>query len=1065
MFEISVGGKSLPFSLNYHASGIKVSQRETEVGLGWSLSGIYTISRTVMGGPDEKVLSGASGVYFHTPKTGQEIINYAFTPIPTANQGEILTRRNYLRYLAEGTDDNHSDIYSYTTRSNGGKFLVQNMNEYFTIPKAPVKISRGAIRYNEQNAYPFTLVDAEGLTYLFDETSYALNDQFLTGMTNSVFTNSWYISKISDNQSSESASFVYERNIVKEYSDYEEIKIGYEFTGTDIAEIPYNHKMPSGYVEQHNKLLTAINHTNGKVLFEYMDITPSVNQYLNISYTEPKKFIKKISVYNIRNELVREIHLNYDNTTRRIKLASVLSKDLSTGLEGSKHSFAYSLDPLPEFNSKSVDYWGYFNGVINNSLIPNSELTAEDIPAKIPNKPLYKTSAGSADRTVVPDRVQAEILKRIIYPTGGYTDFQYESNMYMGKTVSIRNNHISESAYGQGVNVKSEVVKTFLYNESNAVAEGEKVIFTAVFNPPTPIYTDRAPYPQTVTLKDLTTGNQLAQKWHNSDPSKQLTVQQEVNLIKGHEYELRIVVYGISTPLTNYFSSVASGTLEWKSKSAVIVEKPGAGLRIREVNSYDPGNVLVTKEAYAYGSDRNGIGEALFDESILFKNYRDQHYFTFYELGNIVLVPMRADWWTRTYFGLNGYSNISANGASIIYKDVWKTQHNVSEQKQIVSKFNFDLNPTKSFDSYAYLNSQNYGANSYLLNDPKLIKKTDYLAINTQLLPLQKEATKYTNEFMFYSTPMVYEDRYFEFNAALTKGTHFSGTPYEDFKLLGSQFSTSFRKPILKETMIYNYNTDYSLRDSIMQKQEYEYNANYADQPSRIRSYTSDIVESRIDYLYADDIADFSAVGVPLSLEEQTGTAGWKRQGLHLSTIPIRVSAYKGNELINSSFNTAKTFGTNIFPYRMVEQRGGEIVKQLTVSVYDTFGNPGEIKKNQSAYTVYLWGYNGQYPVAEIVNAHYNDVVSAIGGQSVVDALNSGTITADYIRQKMDILRSNLPGSQVTSYTYKPLVGMTSKTDAKGQTEYYQYDGLQRLQHILDQFQQLRQSYHYHYRP
>ncbi|WP_293917989.1 MULTISPECIES: hypothetical protein [unclassified Sphingobacterium] len=38
LFEISVGGKSLPFSLNYHASGIKVSQRETEVGLGWSLS-------------------------------------------------------------------------------------------------------------------------------------------------------------------------------------------------------------------------------------------------------------------------------------------------------------------------------------------------------------------------------------------------------------------------------------------------------------------------------------------------------------------------------------------------------------------------------------------------------------------------------------------------------------------------------------------------------------------------------------------------------------------------------------------------------------------------------------------------------------------------------------------------------------------------------------------------------------------------------------------------------------------------------------------------------------------
>ena len=64
----------------------------------------------------------------------------------------------------------------------------------------------------------------------------------------------------------------------------------------------------------------------------------------------------------------------------------------------------------------------------------------------------------------------------------------------------------------------------------------------------------------------------------------------------------------------------------------------------------------------------------------------------------------------------------------------------------------------------------------------------------------------------------------------------------------------------------------------------------------------------------------------------------------------------------------------------------------------------------------------------------------------------------------MNALRTSFPNAFIKTYTYDPLVGVTSITDPKGDTVYYTYDGLGRLQYVKDAQGKLLTDYQYHYK-
>jgi YD repeat-containing protein len=53
--------------------------------------------------------------------------------------------------------------------------------------------------------------------------------------------------------------------------------------------------------------------------------------------------------------------------------------------------------------------------------------------------------------------------------------------------------------------------------------------------------------------------------------------------------------------------------------------------------------------------------------------------------------------------------------------------------------------------------------------------------------------------------------------------------------------------------------------------------------------------------------------------------------------------------------------------------------------------------------------------------------------------------------------------AQITTYSYKPLVGISSQTDSNGQSIYYEYDDLGRLFRAMDSDGNLIQKIEYNY--
>src|SRR5690606_13389095 len=110
---------------------------------------------------------------------------------------------------------------------------------------------------------------------------------------------------------------------------------------------------------------------------------------------------------------------------------------------------------------------------------------------------------------------------------------------------------------------------------------------------------------------------------------------------------------------------------------------------------------------------------------------------------------------------------------------------------------------------------------------------------------------------------------------------------------------------------------------------------------------------------------------------------------------------------------------------------------------YDASGRILQMKSADGIVTSFIWSYNGELPVVRGQNVDHNTLraaVEAAAGTSDLEAFWSslGEVTdINTIWNTFNLnLRNNpsLNEAMVDTYTYRPLVGMTSETDRNGKT-------------------------------
>lgn len=401
LYEVVSGDLNLPLALSYHAGGNKVETIPSWVGLGWSLSGIPVITRSVRGKPD----SGSPFFYGWG--------NYTVAELYQDRLAYPERFRNFLIDVVNGVVDSEADIFYYNLPGASGKFYYdQELERFVCFPRANIQISTTG------GGTGFILVDENGVRYHFDVTE--LTNTSTTGPTSSVYT-AWYPSLIINAQSTDTVSISYGLQNITSSSTLGRER--YQFIAGACSS-----PLPS------DPPTSAVTSTIGwrrpeRISFQggYLDLVAASSERQDLI---GGRALSQIRIHRSDGSLVKRYELLHGYFTGSGCGGSsyenkwlYLSGMREHAVEGSayhEHAFSYHTDHIPPCrNSAAQDFWGYYNGAHSNtSLIPQAVLPGSSPPVVIPG----------ANREVNPVYTQFGMLKKITYPTGGHTEFVYQNN-------------------------------------------------------------------------------------------------------------------------------------------------------------------------------------------------------------------------------------------------------------------------------------------------------------------------------------------------------------------------------------------------------------------------------------------------------------------------------------------------------------------------------------------------------------------------------------------------------------------------------------------------------------
>lgn len=169
LYEMKMGKFTLPVSLDYHYGGLKVEELSGCIGLGWALNAGGAITRSVHGNPDE---TGTG--YWHYNGWSDDLI------ASTVDNTTSVCGGNY---------DLQPDIFYYNFAGQSGKFLLDSTAQHNArfIPFSNLQVTHAS------DLSSFQITDANGIVYIFSSIETTSNDG---GTSVSNFISAWFLTTI-----------------------------------------------------------------------------------------------------------------------------------------------------------------------------------------------------------------------------------------------------------------------------------------------------------------------------------------------------------------------------------------------------------------------------------------------------------------------------------------------------------------------------------------------------------------------------------------------------------------------------------------------------------------------------------------------------------------------------------------------------------------------------------------------------------------------------------------------------------------------------------------------------
>ena len=1001
---------SIPVGLSYHASGIKLQDVSGPVGLGFALNAGGVITRMVKKMPDDSRFGYSSTVIGPTGKEN--------------TSGKYLNQENAFNYTREQLysfsaprEDVEPDIFYFNFMGRTGRFVLKANGEPMLMPYQDIKIEFD--RDEEQKLLTWRITTEDGYIYTFGQEALAREEteaaQNPDGNYQTItYTSSWYLSEIQDPNNNETVSFSYQSGGDVSVVYYNELYHNNVATCGDPSDKEtFNRNIR--VTTKPSKRIATIKTAQGKVTFEYQYEREDLDG----------QALTDVKMFDNQSTLIAHYALNYgyftgiaNNGESRLKLKDIVKKSPTNDIV--QYQFEYNKqEQLPPRSSIRYDHWGYYNG---NPVLPEYDPNLIRAPAVTIDGETFK----GLSRASAPHRSQAYILNKITQATGGYTAFEYQDHAANGKRVGgVR---IYKIRHHDGSNTNPEIIKTYNYHSSGITTNTPQYGYMLLVTEDECERTLVRHAQSLVNLFDLNGTHIGYSKVTESLSDGSAATYRFTNFDNYSDIPTKIIRR--NTGSTN--GNVEYDTSPYPPATSKSWQR---GLPREILYSDDLGDP-VKKITFLYKTDTE-VKEIIKGLTI-WKVYdpidlSDPRYW--YEIGQYELISQAVFLESKTeeLYDQNdidwSVDRLTDYEYNLNYLQVKKETTTDSEGTEWTTEYHY---PT----DYYFLLPFAYGTSTKL--KPEVMGIANMLARNQHSAVLEKtvkrrlvgqnEAQVVSGELnVFSSTDKEKPVRLVEQKAIEIH------TPVADFKPLTFTNDNDGSQPIRA-----SYDIRYQTQQTF---NEYDNKGNLLQQTGRdqipasqLYSYENSLLIAQIigaghnqlahTSFEAPDEATFS-IGF---FKDRDGNFEWKNGDASFhSDAHTGQRSYSGNEIVCKDLPAGRYLISC-----WAKQREGN----SNLTVY--FSNPSTAQEAGTDWTYLEWTFNTENGISEL------------------PIFSNGNL--------IDEVRIHPVGAQMTTYTYDPLIGVTSETDANNITTYYEYDNHNRLQLLKDQRKDIRQRYQYVYK-